>query len=49
MRWETLITYWPLLAEGAWTTLWLTLATVIIGVIMLLVRAVERRFRIPGI
>lgn len=31
MRWETFVTYLPLLIEGAWATLWLTVATVIIG------------------
>jgi His/Glu/Gln/Arg/opine family amino acid ABC transporter permease subunit len=34
MRWETLITYWPLLAEGAWTTIWLTMATIVIGFVL---------------
>jgi His/Glu/Gln/Arg/opine family amino acid ABC transporter permease subunit len=34
MRWETLLSYWPLLAEGAWTTIWLTLGTIICGFIM---------------
>ncbi len=34
MRWETFSVYWPLLAEGAWTTAWLTIATVVCGFVI---------------
>ena len=47
MRWETFVTYWPLLAEGAWTTLWLTLATVIIGFILAFPVALARNAAQP--
>jgi len=45
MRWETLATHWPLLAEGAIATLWLTFGTVILGFVMALPMALARNAR----
>ena len=42
MRWETLATHWPLLAEGAVTTLWLTCATIVLGFVIALPVALAR-------
>ncbi len=45
MRWETLVEHWPLLAEGAVNTLWLTAATVLVGFVIAFPVALARNAR----